>query len=153
MEIRKEGDVKTTPSATTREHFLELYEELFQHLPPLEEAMEQAVRWRKVNQAVLQKHLTRMMAAMLMSHGRHATQRYRRKSRRGAEADVFHNQMVKITRVIRSQLEVLVESIPLLDRRAARREFFETLSDMAYNIISGYQYLLRVNVLLPVGVN
>lgn len=145
--------MKTAPSATTREHFLELYEELFQHLPPLEEAMEQAIRWRKVNQAVLQKHLTRMMAVMSMSHDRHATQRYRRKRRRGAEADTFHNQMVKITRVIRSQLDILIKSVSLLDRPPARREFFETLNDMAYNIISGYQYLLRVNVLLPVGVN
>lgn len=145
--------MKTSQISDSRECFLDLYRELFTHVSFLETLLERVSQGREVDRPMLESHLAQMIAAISVSHKRHLTQKYRRR-RKGEETDDrFHNQMVRMTRVVKDQLCTLLKASSLLERGRGRWEYLQTVSDVSCNIAGGLQHALRTSVLMPIVLN
>jgi hypothetical protein len=133
-------------------YFLELYKDLYDHADYLEGALEKLIRRQKVDRGQLDEHLNQILVTLSESQKSHATLRFTRKGKK-THPNPFQNQMVKVTRVVREQATVLLETSFLLDRDDPGLEYIQTLSDVHENIMDAFQHVLRSNVLMPVVLN
>jgi len=140
------------PTADKTNHFLDLYRELYGHAGYLEDVLEGLIHRRGVDRHELDGHLMGILHALEDSHKRHETLRFTRKGKR-TSADPFHNQMVKVSRVVQEQAAVLLKTSFLLDKGDPGFEYLQTLSDVHDNILGAFQNTLQNNVLMPVVLN
>lgn len=135
-----------------RENFLELYRELFSHLPYLETALERLVNGQPVDRATLEGHLAQMIAALATGLKRHARTKVLKRVRRD-HPDHFRNEMLRVSRVIKGQLSVLLKTSFLVETRDVEEDYLQTMSDVTENIAGAFQHVVRSNVLMPVMLN
>jgi hypothetical protein len=142
---------KQTPP-DTREPFMDLYRDLYGHTSFLEDALERMIHRQRVERPQLESHLAQILAAISVTQKRHPIQRFTRKVN-GMHPDPFHNQMVKVTKVVREQTSILLKASFLVEKGDPGLEYIQTLSDVHDNILGAFQHVLRSNVLIPVVLN
>ena len=135
-----------------RESFLELYRELFSHVSYLEVLIERLVHGQHVDRAMLENHLTQMIAAISVHQKKFAKPKTIRKVRKD-HPDYFRNEMLKVSKVIKGQLSVLLKTSFLVESREVEEDYLQTLSDVTDNIAGAFQHVVRSNVLMPVMLN
>ncbi|HVM33341.1 MAG TPA: hypothetical protein VMU88_09430 [bacterium] len=136
----------------TRENFLELYRELFSHVSFLETSIERLIHSQRVDRAMLENHLAQMIATIAMGQKKFLKPRTSKRLRKD-HPDYFHNQMVKVSKVIKGQLSVLLKTSFLVESREMEEDYLQTLSDATDNIAGAFQHVVRTNVLMPVMLN
>jgi hypothetical protein len=136
----------------TRENFLELYRELFSHVSFMETAIERLIHGQRVDRAMLENHLAQMIATIAVNQKKYLKPRTSKRLRKD-HPDYFHNQMVKVSKVIKGQLSVLLKTSFLVESREVEEDYLQTLSDATDNIAGAFQHVVRSNVLMPVMLN
>ncbi len=141
-----------TQDSDIREGFLELYRELFGHVPYMETVIERLVHCQPVDRSMLENHLAQMIASLAMAQKKLALPRGAKGLKRG-QPDYFRREMLKVSKIIKGQLAVLLKTSFLVDSREAEEDYLQTLSDATDNIAGAFQHVVRSNVLMPVMLN
>ncbi len=141
-----------TQDSDIREGFLELYRELFGHVPFLETVIERLVHDQSVDRSILENHLAQMIASLAVAQKKLALPRGAKALKRG-QPDYFRREMLKVSKIIKGQLAVLLKTSFLVDSREAEEDYLQTLSDVTDNIAGAFQHVVRSNVLMPVMLN
>ncbi len=141
-----------TQEPDVKECFLELYRDLFTHVPYLEVVIERLVHGQHVDRAILESHLGQMIASISVKQKKFGRQMLAKRVRKD-HPDYFRNEMVKVSRVIKGQLVVLLKTSFLVENRDVEDDFLQTLSDVTDNIAGAFQHVVRSNVLMPVMLN
>jgi hypothetical protein len=118
----------------------------------LEDALENLIHRKKVDKNELEEHLQQILLTLTDYNKKHETLRFTRKGRK-KDPNPFHNQMVKVTKVVREQTGVLLKTSFLVEKGDPGFEYLQTLSDVHDNILGAFQHALRNNVLMPVVLN
>ena len=142
----------TQPEADTRENFLEIYRDLFSHVSFLEQCIERLIHGQRVDRAMLESHLAQIIASISMNQKKFIKPRTAKRLRKD-HPDYFHNQMVRVSKVIKGQLSVLLKTSFLVESREIEEDYLQTLSDATDNIAGAFQHVVRSNVLMPVMLN
>ncbi len=135
-----------------REGFLNLYRDLFNHVPYLETVIERLLHDQPVDRAMLENHLAQMIASLAMAQKKLTLPRGTRAAKKG-KPDYFRKEMQKVSKIIKGQLAVLLKTSFLVDTREAEEDYLQTLSDVTDNIAGAFQHVVRSNVLMPVMLN
>jgi hypothetical protein len=135
-----------------REGFLELYRELYSHVPFLESVIEKIVHGNAADRAMLENHLAQMIAFISTVQNKYSLPKTWKRVRR-THPDYFRNEMLRVSKVIKSQLAVLLKTSFLVENRGNEEDYLQTLSDVTDNISSAFQHVVRSNVLMPVMLN
>jgi hypothetical protein len=141
-----------TQDSKIREGFLDLYRELFNHVPYLETVIERLLHDQPVDRAILENHLAQMIASLAMAQKKLALPRGVKVTKKG-KPDYFRSEMLKVSKVIKGQLGVLLKTSFLVETREAEEDYLQTLSDVTDNIAGAFQHVVRSNVLMPVMLN
>lgn len=144
--------MSTRQNSKTHESFLVLYRDLYQHASFLDETVVRMVHRRKVERSEMESHLAQMLAAITRSQEKHRSLRYTR-SGRGKGGDAFHNDMVRVTKVVRMQVVILLKTSFLADKPNPGMDYITTLSDLTHNVQGAFQHVVRSNVLMPIMMN
>ncbi len=131
---------------------MELYRDLTDHADYLEDALEKLIHRQRVDRGELNRHLSLMLGTLAATQNNHSILRFTRKGKK-TRPNPFQNQMVKVTRVVREQTTVLLETSFLVERGDPGLEYIQTLSDVRENILCAFQHVLRSNVLMPIVLN
>jgi hypothetical protein len=141
-----------TQDTDLREGFLELYRELYSHVSFLETVIEKIVHGNAVDRAMLESHLAQMIAFISTIQKKYALPKTWKRVRR-THPDYFRNEMLRVSKVIKSQLAVLLKTSFLVENPKSEEDYIQTLSDVTDNISSAFQHVVRSNVLMPVMLN
>jgi len=141
-----------TQDSEIREGFLDLYRELFGHVPFLETVIERLVHDQTVDRSTLEGHLTQMIDSLSSAQKKLALPRGTKALKRG-QPDYFRREMLKVSKIIKGQLSVLLKTAFLVESREAEEDYLQTLSDVTDNIAGAFQHVVRSNVLMPVMLN
>jgi hypothetical protein len=133
-----------------RELYLELYHDLFNHLPYFEEMINRLFHAQPVEKEVLEKHLTQMIASIATAL---KTLSKKKSSPKNMDKQTFNTEMLRVTKIVKSQLTVLLKTSFLLEHSHVEKEYIQTLSDVCDNISRAFQHVVRTNVLIPVTLN
>jgi len=142
----------TIQDTDLREGFLELYRELYSHVMFLETAIEKIVHGNTVDRTVLENHLSQMIDFISTIQKKYSLPKTWKRVRR-SHPDYFRNEMLRVSKVIKSQLAVLLKTSFLVESRGNEEDYLQTLSDVTDNISSAFQHVVRSNVLMPVMLN
>ncbi len=141
-----------TQEPDIKESFLDLYRDLFTHVPFLEVVIERLVHGQLVDRVMLENHLGQMIAAISIKQKKIGRQTPVKRVRKD-HPDYFRSEMTKVSRVIKGQLVVLLKTSFLVENRDVEEDFLQTLSDVTDNIAGAFQHVVRSNVLMPVMLN
>jgi hypothetical protein len=129
-----------------------LYQDLYEHVPFLEDTLTRLIRRQKVDREDIETHLAQMLASIAVSHKKHKTHLISRK-RKNKAANAFHNDMVKVTKVVKEQGSVLLKSSFLTEKGHPGLEYIQTFSDMHENILVAFHHVVQTNIFLPISLN
>ena len=135
-----------------RESLQELYRELFSHVSFMETVIEKMVHGDPVDRPMLENHLAQMIASISVNQKKYLLPKSWKKVRR-SHPDYFRNEMLRVSKVIKSQLVVLLKTSFLVENRGVEEDYIQTLSDVTDNISGAFQHVVRSNVLMPVMLN
>jgi len=136
----------------SRESFMFLYQELFDHASFLEETLTRLIRRQKVDRVRIESHLAQMLASIAQSNKKHLTHRYSRKGKNNASNE-FHNEMVKVTKVVKEQASILLKSSFLTENSNPGIEYIQTFSDMHENVLVAFHHVIQTNMFVPISLN
>jgi hypothetical protein len=136
----------------SRESFMFLYQELFDHASFLEETLTRLIRRQKVDRVRIESHLAQMLASIAQSNKKHLTHRYSRKGKNKASNE-FHNEMVKVTKVVKEQASILLKSSFLTENSNPGIEYIQTFSDMHENVLVAFHHVIQTNMFVPISLN
>lgn len=129
-----------------------LYQDLYDHVEFLEETLDRLIRRQKVDRGRIEGHLSKMLASITRSNQKHMTHRFSRK-RKNQASNAFHNEMVKVTKVVKEQTAILLESSFLIEKGDPGLEYIQTLSDMHENILVAFHHVVQTNIFMPISLN
>jgi hypothetical protein len=136
----------------SREHFMLLYQELFEHAQFLEDALQRLIRRQKVERGLIDNHLKQIIASIVLSNKKHMTHRFSRKGKKKSP-NTFHNDMVRVTKVVKEQSSILLKSSFLMEKGDPGLEYIQTLSDMHENVLMAFHHVLQTNIFQPLSLN
>jgi hypothetical protein len=136
----------------SRESFMLLYQELYDHASFLEDTLTRLIRCQKVDRARVESHLAQILASIAQSNKKHLTHRYSRKGKNKASNE-FHNEMVKVTKVVKEQTAILLKSSFLTEHGNPGVEYIQTFSDMHENILVAFHHVIQTNIFVPISLN
>ena len=140
------------PKTDSREHFMRLYRDLYEHAYFLEESLGRLLKREKIDRTQLENHLSQMIEAIGRSGKDHLTLTFTRRGKK-KHSDTFHNDMVRVTKVVRNQAGVLLKTSFLAEKSDPGLEFIQTLSNVHDNILVAFQHVLQNQVFLSVSLN
>lgn len=136
----------------SRESFMLLYQDLYDHVGFLEDTLTRMIRRQKVDRAQVETHLAGILASIAQSNKKHKTHVYSRKGKNHTP-DAFHNEMVKVTKVVKEQGAVLLQSSFLTEEGNPGIEFIQTFSDLHENILMAFHHVIQSNLFVPLSLN
>jgi hypothetical protein len=136
----------------SRESFMELYQELYEHQPFMEDILTRFIRRQKVDRAMVESHLAEMLASISQSNKKHKTHIYSRKGKT-VTPDSFHNEMVKVTKVVKGQTAVLLKTSFLMDKSHPGIDYIQTWSDVHENILIAFHHVIQTHIFVPISLN
>ena len=129
-----------------------LYEELFEHASFFEDTLQRLIRRQKVDREKIENHLSLMVDSITQSNETHRTHRFSRKGK-NKSSNNFHNEMVRVTKVIKEQSSILLQSSFLTEKGDPGLEYIQTLSDMHENVLMAFHHVLQTNIFQPISLN